>query len=86
MIDKAVRKLVSYGLNCGLVQKEDEIYVQNRLLEDLKISSFSGSDEVFSEVDLEETLKELLDYAVETGVIEDGSFKARKGPESYRRR
>lgn len=72
MIDKAVRKLVSYGLNCGLVQKEDEIYVQNRLLEDLKISSFSGSDEVFSEVDLEETLKELLDYAVETGVIEDG--------------
>ena len=33
MIQQDIRKLVEYGLKTGLVEKEDEIYTVNRLLE-----------------------------------------------------
>ncbi len=70
MIDKSIKKLVCYGLSCGLFTKRDEIYVTNRILEILGLDCFE-CDEEFECVNLEETLKELLDFAVETGIIED---------------
>ena len=33
MIQNAIRRLVRYGLQTGLVEKEDEIYTTNRLIE-----------------------------------------------------
>ncbi len=33
MIRQNIRKLVKYGLLTGLIEKEDEIYTVNRLLE-----------------------------------------------------
>ena len=33
MISASIKKLVEYGLEKGLIQKEDEIYTINRLLE-----------------------------------------------------
>ena len=70
MINKSIKKLVCYGLKNGLVNKRDEIFVTNRLLEILELDSFD-CDESFDDVNLEETLKELLDFAVEKGLIED---------------
>ncbi len=72
MIDSAIRRLVCYGMQTGLIEKTDANFVTNRLLEDLKLASYNGDSTVYENVDLEQTLKELLDFAVETGVIEDG--------------
>ena len=71
MIEKSIRKLVCYGLEKELFTSRDEIYVTNRIMEALGLDSFE-CDENFNNVCLETTLKEILDYAVEKGIIEDG--------------
>ena len=70
MIDKSIRKLVCYGKEKNLFDLRDEIYVTNRVLEVLNLDSFDCEVD-FTNIDLEETLKELLDFAVEKGLIED---------------
>ena len=71
MIEKSIRKLVCYGLQKGLFEKRDEIFVTNRIMEALGLDSFQ-CEENFSDINLEETLGEILDYATEKGIIEDG--------------
>ena len=61
MIDTAIAKLVAYGLQTGLVPPEDQIYVTNLILDVLKLDDYSEPTEEIGEVDLEGTLKELLD-------------------------
>ncbi len=70
MIDTSIKKLVCYGLNKNLFTKRDEIYVTNRILEILNIDSFCCEEE-FKDINLGETLNEILDFAVENGLIED---------------
>lgn len=70
MINKSIKKLISYGLECGLFTKRDEFFVTNRILEILNLDEFECG-ESFGAINLEETLKELLDYAVQKGLIED---------------
>lgn len=70
MIERSIKKLVCYGLRCELFTERDKIYVTNRILEILGLDSFE-CDEDFEDVNLEETLRELLDFAVESKLIED---------------
>ena len=70
MIDKSIRKLVCYGLEKELFTKRDEVYVTNRLLEILGLDEYDCSED-FSDVCLEKTLAELLDYAAGKGLTED---------------
>lgn len=70
MIDRSIKKLVCYGLEKELFTERDRIYVTNRILEILELDEFD-CDETFTDVNLEETLKELLDFAVKKGIIED---------------
>ena len=70
MIDKSIRKLVCYGLEKELFTKRDEVYVTNRLLEILGLDEYDCSEN-FEDVCLEETLAELLDFAVSKGLTED---------------
>ena len=70
MINKSIKKLICYGLETGLLSKRDEIFVTNRLLEILALDEFK-CDEIFTNVNLEETLKELLDFAATKGLIDD---------------
>lgn len=70
MIDKSIKKLVCYGLEKGIFDRRDTVYITNRILEILGLDSFD-CHENFTSVDLEETLKEILDFAVEKGLIED---------------
>ncbi len=70
MIDEQVRKLVCYGLERGLFTERDEIYVTNRILEILQLDEYN-CDTAFEGVNLEETLKALLDYAAEKGLLEN---------------
>ncbi len=73
MIYNSIKKLVQYGLETGLVKEEDRIYTINRLLEVLGEEEYEEPAEEYQNVDLEETLKELLDYAAEKGILENNS-------------
>ncbi len=73
MIYTLIKKLISYGVNTGLVPEEDIIYTTNRLLELFQLEGMEeveAVDDVQIE-DLEDILKGLLDYACEQGIIED---------------
>ncbi len=71
MISKAVKKLVCYGLENHLIDEADVIFTTNQLLEALKIEEYEEPEETYENVELEPVLKELLDYAYETGVLEE---------------
>lgn len=73
MIYNSIKKLVQYGLETGLITEEDRIYTVNRILEVLKEEEYEEPAEEYQNVDLEETLKELLDYAAEKGLMESNS-------------
>jgi len=70
MININIRKLICYGLEKGFFEERDAVYMTNQLMEALKLDEYS-CDENFVEVDLEDTLKNILDYAVDNGIIED---------------
>ncbi len=70
MIDASIKKLVTYGLEKGLLGKRDEAFVTNRILEILQLDEFN-CEESFESINLEQVLKELLDFAVKKGLIED---------------
>lgn len=75
MIDDAVKKLVLYGIENGLIQLSDRIYTRNRILEVLEKCDYEPSNtpscDCKSGIKLEPVLKEILDYAVDNGLIED---------------
>ncbi|MGN0378325.1 MAG: UDP-glucose--hexose-1-phosphate uridylyltransferase [Butyrivibrio sp.] len=71
MIDSAIKKIVSYGVETGLLPKEEKIYAVNLILDCLKKDTYSDDGKTYSNVNLEETLEEILDYAAEQGIIED---------------
>lgn len=70
MINRSIKKLICYGLEKHLFETEDKIFVTNKILELLKLDGFN-CDEEFDNVNLEETLKELLDFAVSKNIIGD---------------
>ncbi|GFI61292.1 galactose-1-phosphate uridylyltransferase [Clostridiales bacterium] len=70
MIYQAVKELALYGIEKGLIQKGDEIFVINRILETLGLNNYQ-EPKISEKRDLEQILKELLDYACEKGIIED---------------
>ncbi|MBE6786846.1 MAG: UDP-glucose--hexose-1-phosphate uridylyltransferase [Ruminococcaceae bacterium] len=70
MINKSIKKLVCYGLESGLLSKRDQIFATNRLLEILGLDEFDCQED-FTNVNLEQTLKELLDFACDKGIIDN---------------
>ncbi len=73
MVYEAIKKLVRYGLDAGLITEADRIYATNQILDVLKLDEYEEPAGDCGEVNLEETLKELLDYAHETGVLSEDS-------------
>ena len=65
-----IGKLVQYGIDTGLVPECERIYTTNLLLDVMKESDYE-EEQITGEVDLESTLKGLLDEAVKRGIIED---------------
>ena len=80
MIQDKIRELVQYGLLTGRVSAEDEIYTTNRLLELFQIEDYPyGFGEKIEQTEeeavkrLPDLLTEMMDYAVENGILqEDG--------------
>ena len=71
MVYEAIKKLVTYGMETGLISEEEKIYSTNLILDVLKLDDYEDPEENYEKVELEPVLKELLDYAVEKGLIED---------------
>ena len=71
MLNDAIARLVTYGIRCGLLPECEKIYATNLLLDCLKEDDYTEPDTLPEEIDLEETLKELLDEAVRRGLIEE---------------
>ena len=69
MIYESIKKIVTYALESGLIEKEDTVYMTNRVLELLSLDEYEEPAESYTDVDLEATLKEILDFAVEKGII-----------------
>ena len=73
MVYEAIKKLVQYGLDTGLITEEDRIYATNQILDVLKLEEYEEPQGESGAVSLEETLRELLDYAWEAGLLPDNS-------------
>ncbi len=71
MVYEAIKKLVTYGLETGLINEEEKIYTTNLILDVLKLEDYEEPQEEYLDVSLEPVLSELLDFAVEQGIIED---------------
>jgi len=69
MINESINQLLQYALKTGLIEKEDKVYVANKLISILNLSEFVEYE--VTDVELEEILKSINDYAVEQGIIED---------------
>ena len=74
MIYEAIKKLVQYGMDTGLITEVDRIYATNQILDVMRMDEYEEPEGELSETDLESVLKELLDYAHETGVLPEDSI------------
>ena len=79
MIRRNISKLVQYGLQTGLITKEDKIYTTNRLLElfHLDEPEESDTDVSMSADELEDVLSAMMDYAYEHGIMTENSIAYR---------
>lgn len=66
---QGIADLVRYGIERGLAEPEDRVFLINRYLEMFEVDEFEEQD-CSGEVDLEQTLAVLLDEAVKRGVLE----------------
>ncbi|BBF44579.1 galactose-1-phosphate uridylyltransferase [Lachnospiraceae bacterium KM106-2] len=73
MIYNEIKKFVTYGLETNLIETSDKWYVTNRVLELLQLDSYEEPEEEYKDIELEDVLKNILDYAVEEGILTDNS-------------
>ena len=85
MIQKRIFELVKYGITTGLVEKADEVYTVNRLLELFEVDDIE--DSVFEAVSaqpawtqeeaeskLEQILEDMMTYAYDNGIMKENSI------------
>ncbi|MBE6679171.1 MAG: UDP-glucose--hexose-1-phosphate uridylyltransferase [Ruminococcaceae bacterium] len=77
MIFDSIKKLVTYAEEKFLITPVDRAWATNRILEALNLQEYIEPETEYSDVDIEETLGELLDYAAENGLIEENSVAYR---------
>ena len=85
MIQEKILELTEYGLVTGLIEKEDELFTRNRLLElfeldeleDEVVEAYAKREPMTQEsaqAALEGILAEMMDYAYERGVMKENSI------------
>ena len=70
-LSESIAKLVQYGLETELITEDEKIYTTNLLLDIFEESEYEEPSMTLEHINLENTLKELLDIAVEKGLVED---------------
>jgi UDPglucose--hexose-1-phosphate uridylyltransferase len=77
-IYKEIKRLINYGLDKGLIQKEDELYVRNRLLEVLKLDDYEDVEADAENLENPQPiLDKILDYAYEKGILAENTITFR---------
>lgn len=71
MLFDNIKKLVQYGVESELITQDERIYTTNLLLDLFNQEDYVEPQEKYSDINLEEVLEELLDYAYENGLIEE---------------
>ena len=71
MLQESIKKLVQYGIDKGLTPECERIYTTNLILECMKEDEYTDPDCDLSNIVLEDVLKDLLDEAVNKGIIDD---------------
>ena len=74
-IQARIKQLVNYGIKAELLTKEDRIYTTNLLLDLLKVTEYEDLE--VEEAELEDILKDMLDYAFEQKIIDDNGVVTR---------
>ena len=73
MINTRIKQLVNYGLKKGFIEKEDEIWAINQLIDIMGAEGYSEPSEA-PEEELHVILDSLCDIAQETGALEESSI------------
>ena len=74
-IQARIKQLVNYGMKAELLMEEDRIYTTNLLLDLLKVTEYEDLE--VEEGELEDILKDMLDYAFEQKIIDDNGVVTR---------
>lgn len=77
MVCEDICKLAAYGIQTGLITEEDRIYAVNSLVDVMGLEEFEEPEEaknyVNTEIDLEEVLNNLVDFAAIKGLLPDNT-------------
>lgn len=75
MINELISELVTYGMIKGLVADDDRVYVTNKLLELFRVEEYV--EKAVEPRDICFILEELVEYALEKGILEDNTIAMR---------
>ncbi len=70
-IYQVIQQLIDCALALEFIEQEDEIYVRNQILYLLGIQDFVATQKSQTESQIPDLLERLVDYACESGIIED---------------
>ena len=73
MVHDAIKGLVQYGLDKGLISEVDAVYARNQILDVMGMDEYEEPRGTVESGNLEAILKELLDCAAVTGVLKEDS-------------
>lgn len=77
MVCEDICRLAAYGIQKGLITEEDRIYTINSIMEVMGLEEFEepadAGDYADHEIDLEEVLNDLLDFAAIKGILPDNT-------------
>lgn len=77
-INSLIDELMEYGLSNGLIDEDDKVYTTNKLLEFFKLDEYIPANiDSNSSRELHLILEDMLDYAAETGLMENDTITYR---------
>ena len=71
MIYEAIERLIDYAVKRNIITLPDAVFVRNRLLDLLGLTSYESCRADSGDMEIDEILSPLIDYAVEKGIIAD---------------
>ena len=77
MIDQLISELVAYGIENGLIDDADKVYVTNGLLELFQRQDYQEPEKIGKPRKLQLILDDLLEFALSQGILEDDTVTMR---------
>ncbi|MGN0438285.1 MAG: UDP-glucose--hexose-1-phosphate uridylyltransferase [Lachnospiraceae bacterium] len=74
MITRWIKELVLYGMQNGLVEADDEVYITNRLLELFEVFENDDQDDIDETRPVHEILEDMLKFAYQQGIMKEDTI------------